>query len=639
MSGHISLVGSVAGPLPYLPEGASTSLPDLTGKYDVAIGGLGFRLAISDENPYERATAQFRKEQADQSQHYGDHSLTGWWLSSQMSFHHGAGIRFYDPDDEVTLHRFDSSDNLDPFTVPGEVRLGTKATAVTGHDPVSSATWGGAGDGYTAILDGGVLRYLPDGGVRVAVVPTAGTVTHAAAAPDGLYYATTSNKIEYVDVATGTEVAYYTHSTAWAGVWYAKDRLWAVDTAGSFYHLAPVPAAPPVAVGSSDLAFKAGRSWAGEWTAVGTPGPLLVGNGPRLYRVTVADDGTVPSLSGPIQVAELPTGESLRGMVYHLGFLVLSTSHGFRVAVVADDGTVTYGPLLHEWTPASASTVTGAPVGTTLAAHGSSVYLAGCEGDIGTVDPTVYRINLAEQIADGLEFAWTVEGTGHFTGAHTSFGLFTWQGRHILLYGGGEVASFTPRSESAATGTLTTAYHRMGTLEPKKFHVVRVRVGGTGGTVNVSKVLEGGTVISLYTIDVSASKGETITLSMVTPAEMVGLRFTLAASGSDRPTLLGYQIKALPAPRRQRLIRLPLMLHDVERRGPSRPTGHTACAWERLSELEEMEESGGVFTFQDYRTGEVGEVYIESIEHSGKTPSGRRDSGFGGIVFLTVRKL
>lgn len=637
----IGLVGPIAGPIPYLPEGSSASLTDLTGTYDVALGGLGFRLGVSDETPYERATAQFRKEQADQSQHYGDHSLLGWWTVGQMSFHLGAGIRFYDPDDEVTLNRFDSSDGLDVFTTPGEVSLGPGVVDFPGYTGlVSGAAWGGAGNGFTAVLDAGALRFRTDAGVMGSVTTASGAIpTAAGVAPDGVYYVA-ADALEFAPVPGGAGVVYYTHPTSkFNSVWYAKDRLWGVADDGSFYHLAPTPAAPPVAVGSGDLVFKAGKTWGNTWCVVDTPGPLLVGNDSRIYAVSVADDGTVPALSGPVQVAQLPTGESLRGMIYHLGFLVLTTTHGFRVAVVADNGTVTYGPLLKEWAKASTATETGAPARVEMATHGSSVYLAGADGTIGSVTPVLYRIDLAHQVGESLEFAWTTESTAAFAGTPSSFGVTTWQGRHLMAYGGAQVVQLTPGSEGADSGTLTTAFHRMGTLDPKKFHAVQVRVGGGAGQVRVSKVLEGGTVVSLYTIDVADSKGETITLAMAAPAEMLALRFTLTAGAGGSPKLLGYQLKALPAPRRQRLIRLPIMLHDVEQRGTTRPTGHANSAWKRLSALEEMEQSGGVFTFQDFRTGEAGEVYIESIEHSGKTPSGRLDSGFGGIVFVTVRKL
>ena len=91
--------------------------------YDVAIGGQPFFYAISDERPYIRQTAPYRKEQFDNNQEPGEQSLTGWWLRSQSSFHSGTGIRFYDPSaGEVVAHRFTDSQNVDVWT-KGQVTL------------------------------------------------------------------------------------------------------------------------------------------------------------------------------------------------------------------------------------------------------------------------------------------------------------------------------------------------------------------------------------------------------------------------------------------------------------------------------------------------------------------------------------
>jgi len=124
--------------------------------YDVALGGQPFFYAISDERPYIRQTAPYRKEQFDNNQEPGEQSLTGWWLRSQSSFHNGTGIKFYDPSaGEVVAHRFTDSKGVDVWT-KGQVTLlkDTESTHVTtgsvvGTDHqhrnqhVRSIQWGG----------------------------------------------------------------------------------------------------------------------------------------------------------------------------------------------------------------------------------------------------------------------------------------------------------------------------------------------------------------------------------------------------------------------------------------------------------------------------------------------------------------
>ncbi len=92
--------------------------------YDVALGGLPFFYAINDTRPYIRQTAPFRKEQFDNQTEPGEQSLTGWWIRSQMSFHSGTGIKFYDPatTDEVGHYRFADSKGVNVWT-KGQVTL------------------------------------------------------------------------------------------------------------------------------------------------------------------------------------------------------------------------------------------------------------------------------------------------------------------------------------------------------------------------------------------------------------------------------------------------------------------------------------------------------------------------------------
>jgi hypothetical protein len=91
--------------------------------YDVAIGGEPFFMAPTDQVPYQRETAPYRKEQFDNGAEPGEQSLTGWWIRSQSSFHNGSGIKFYDPSSgEASKYRFTDSQGVNVWT-KGEVSL------------------------------------------------------------------------------------------------------------------------------------------------------------------------------------------------------------------------------------------------------------------------------------------------------------------------------------------------------------------------------------------------------------------------------------------------------------------------------------------------------------------------------------
>lgn len=62
-------------------------------------------------------TAQYRKQQIDQSREPGEQTLTGWWLRSQSSFHNGQGIKFFEPaQDESLRFQYTNSKGLDVWT-------------------------------------------------------------------------------------------------------------------------------------------------------------------------------------------------------------------------------------------------------------------------------------------------------------------------------------------------------------------------------------------------------------------------------------------------------------------------------------------------------------------------------------------
>jgi hypothetical protein len=85
--------------------------------YDIAIAGLPFFLLNSDDSPYRRVTAQYRKQQIDQSREPGEQTLTGWWLRSQSSFHYGQGIKFFEPiQDESLRFQYTESKGINVWT-------------------------------------------------------------------------------------------------------------------------------------------------------------------------------------------------------------------------------------------------------------------------------------------------------------------------------------------------------------------------------------------------------------------------------------------------------------------------------------------------------------------------------------------
>lgn len=612
------LVGRPVGGFSDRPASGSSVVASGDGA-DFAIGGLSFRMAIGKERPYQRATADFRKEQLDTASDVGDQSLTGWWKRGQLSFHKGAGITYYEVlDGKAVSDRFSASVDVAVDT-PGVVTLGASWSAPTG---LSGLIYGvSSGDGHSLYLtnSGSVISSVPAG----PYFPTSGTANGLArGADDVVYVATSANNIETTTTSLGAGTVAYTHTTTIAQVWYAKGRLWVIDGDSKLYQLAPTVTGPTAIDPVADLVCTFAEpttAWnAASWLLTESPSAVYVGHASgTVYAVTISSDGSLPTLAAPVEVASLPVGDPLYGLGYYLGSLILQTSSGVRTAQINDDGSVVVGPQFLK-------VATSAP--TQMAGAGNKVWLA--------ADESVISLDLSQLIEDtNLTYAWVTEheasdlrGVVNDNGALTAYGA---NGRVVRNAGA-----------HAATGYLTTGQHRFGTLEPKQFHAVRLLVGGPGGRITISRVTSDGAVVTLHTLDVARASEADVGLSMTSPEVSIGLRFDLTQDVSgNAPILYGYQLRALPAPRRQRLVRVPLLLFDVERRRPGLAKGAARQAWQRLAALEAMEESGGTFVYQDFRTGEGGTCFIEKIEMENTTPPGDQDPGFGGIVWLTLRKL
>lgn len=778
-----TLVGSIVGVVSARPSGAS-NIVDSGQSIDFAIGGLGFNLAVSDKHPYERATADFRKQQFDNAPVPGEQGLDGWWLRSQLSFHRGAGIKYYEVlDGETVLNRYWDSEGVDPWTagkvslVPNLADLSVTATAgvagaLSGTNGVFYTTATGLkfhdGSAVTAITtsDGGVptdltsdgLGFYAVNGKRIERQPTSTTqrtnhvtnpnfetdtagwsggvwastltrdtstfysgtaslkatdtgttwaetavtgltvgVTYKVAARmksasglislsarggtvssehtsagawvlgelfftatatsetvviatsgidfnvdnvmvteapfDGEYFdgstiggawsgTANASKSTYATNAPASSYALWNLSTAgfsFANAWWAKGRLWAVDGSGRWYTLTTAGGT----VANTDAFWASGITTSG-WSLSESPSAVFLSNGRTIYSVTLDPDGTVPTVAAPSVAASLPAGETVSCITHYLGYLVIATNKGVRVGAVDADGLV-YGPLVVSGNFSQCNEI---------GATDSRVFVTGQPEDHSA--SVVVSLDLGQMVED-LRPGWapwqTLNNTPSPCGSLVDADgrPWAWAGN---LYGAG--------ASLAASGSLTTGFQRFGTLEPKKFHALNVRVGGGAGTIDIYRVMADGSEVSLYVIDAGTTEGEEITLSLQEPQEMLALKFVLSRDASDAtlgPELLGYQLRAMPAPRRQRLIRIPLSLFDVERASSGRTSGRLGDAWERLSALEDMEQSGGTFAFRDFRTGEAGECYIEKVEHQGLTPPGRHDSGYGGVVFLTLRKL
>lgn len=618
-------------------------------RYDFQIDNLKFRLATSTKYPYVRATAPFRKEQFDSSATPGDQSLTGWWTRGQLSFHGGAGLDYYEVlDGEAVLNRFHSSEGVKVFT-PGEVTLSNKITELIDPPFTTSRIITQVFPGRTAgaflntydteltsvsTFDGSYTDYTP-------VDPT-DSFDCMAKSPTHLFVRSFSPEyIEKFSLSSfASEGRIYSHTQFIDKIWYAKDRLWVLDRDKKLFAVTTKPTgALPVALGTEIFTLPGeeifGEGAKSSLTEIG-PGVLMSHYSENIYFIGLADDGSVPTLAAPVVAATLPQGEFVRQLRYYLGYVVIATTKGVRIGQVSDAGSVIYGPLLIR-------EMTGADLCQSIGASDQSVSVAGlCKTlDGSSFYNAAFEIDLTAPLADNpLMFPWrriyTIDNTGG--GAH--LGAIELGTRHSFWRD--EVLYYAEGSFVETTGWIRTAYHRFGTLDPKSFKKVIVRGRGTG-TIDVYSIDQDDVETHLGQMDCADGVG-TFDITNAESVERIALRFVLTAtaatpSPTNTPRLLGYQIKAMPVPERQRILRVPLSLVDSQRLRRGTDVGHKGKGYEDLVALETLEKTQSIVTFTDHRTGETGTAYVDSVEFQSETPASHNDNGFGGVCYVTLRVL
>ena len=166
--------------IPYVlsnPAGATNY--SATGvNYDMAIAGLPFFIAASDDSPYRRVTAKYRKEQYDQTREAGEQSLTGWWFRSQSTFHLGAGIKYFEPaQDESLRFQFAESKGVEVFTKGQVTLLNSTASFYSGAAPAQLI---GVNDGTNDCIfftDGTALKKQATSAGSPTTITQAGTAS------------------------------------------------------------------------------------------------------------------------------------------------------------------------------------------------------------------------------------------------------------------------------------------------------------------------------------------------------------------------------------------------------------------------------------------------------------------------------
>jgi hypothetical protein len=592
--------------------------------YNYSIGGLPFLSAASRENPYIRNTAEYRKQQFDNSGEPGEQSISGWWLRSQQSYHGGAGQLFGDvganESPTFTSVRFWDSEGVDPW-VPGQVSLLRSTTSVGAAVIKAMVPYTNVGTEEAF----GISSSLPYkfNGVTGAVSeasPSAKTLQSVAYDGTSLYVSALDG-IWSRPKAGGAYTKIWNIPTDQVNVikW-VKQRLVLAASSG-VYELTGVGPALPVA---KWVAPTAGFTPVG--IAESANSIYVAGNSGMdafILRFTLDTSGVMPSLTSGAVVANLPFGETLTAMYGYLGtYLALGTSRGARIARIDTSGAIEVGPLLWE---------TGAVNGWYARDH--FLYATGSTQENG---PGLYRVDLASEIGN-LRFAYAKDLVA-VAGGSTVYSVCGQGSTNKLLVGcsGGVYAE---TDSLIATGWIQSSRIRFDTLEPKVFKLLRVRTPQLGGGIRILAVDSADTEYTLIGFAESQTPGdEDIVLPALGPQDYLSIKVELDANTglTDGAEMTGWQLKALPAMPRERMIQVPLLCYDSEKDRNGVRCGGIGTAVQRLEALEDLERSADVISFQDLDLGRTTRCVIDQLNFHQTAPPTNGD-GWGGIITLTLR--
>jgi len=622
-------------------------------QYDFAIGGVQFLAAITDKDPYIRSTAQFRKNQFDSLRDPGEQSLSTWWLRSQSSFHTGAGINFYDPfanPYSTTLgsnsYRYHKSLGVEVMDEEGQVTLlrrPTQTQTTTTASDLRTVTVGGVDKAL--LLDNGALK-LTDGTTSAMTTLSAGvSTTIYSSATDGInaYYIDAANIVS-VPLTSGSTSSIRTVSgVTTAKMGYVKERL-IVGINNKIYEI------PTTGSGAlpTPLYTHPNTSW--RWTGIAEGANAIYASGQAgskssVVKFTLDTTGALPTLTSAITTVVVPNGEIIHNIYVHLmSYMVIATNKGIRIGVIDGNGNVTYGGLMIR---------TDYPI-RGIAAHDSYIYCAGSfDGlEAGENYPGLYIINLGTEINAGtLQYAYSTFVYAENITAGSAIG--------VCHLGEADQVVFTVGALSKTVGAtannglwvqsphelypssyLETGYIRYNTLEQKNFKRVVGRGDFSKGSMTILTRDLTDTTYDMVSYDSAIGTPE-ITITQPSGAQdALSLRFELYRDGTDNtagPIFKGYQLKAVPASPRTRIIKIPLLCYDVDTDKYNSSVGYEGYAAEKLFALENIEAAGDIVTWQDFRTGELSQCLIEEVVFTDVTPPDKKLTGFGGIVSLTIR--
>ena len=515
--------------------GATNLVPNV---YPVALNGRPYVIDLK-ANAFQRQYDARVRDSVDQSAEPGEAAINsqGLWRRSQSSWHYGAGQKFSDSADAEAF-RFNTSKGIDVWE-KGEASLLKDVTQVLAD---SAATLRALTVGTRLyVATGAAVKFTTDlstftdctgePGGAVGGIATDGFNIFVAFASHGIHNATTSSNA-FSSYVTGTDT--------FTNLSYVKGRLMA-SLNNAVYNFTSGGGPGSALFTHLNTGFR-WVGFAGGQNHIYMGG--FAGNQSLIYRTTIKADAT--TLDTPIVALELPAGETISGLGSYLGYILIGTTTGIRVASSDTDGNLVVGPLIE----------TGNAVNS-FNGYDRFVWFNWTNFDatstgLGRLDLGVFIS--ANQPAYASDLMVTAQGV---VGSVNTF-----SGRPVFVVTGTGIY-VEHATDKVSTGYFESGIYRWGVPDAKFIPKWDLRVRPLNGSVTLAVKSDGGAYHSFaaYTLPLGKEKTLSGLEDRVFEAE---IKITIDRSATDNtasPELTRWMGRAYAAPLRSQIFSIPLLMH------------------------------------------------------------------------------
>ena len=600
------------GPSFYTGTSAVSELvPDV---FPVALNGRPYMLDLASGR-FARAFEARLRDSTDDSNIPGEAAINpqGLWRRSQTSWHKGTNQQYGDTAEGIDTRFYDSK-NVDPWT------RGQLSLLPTTDEKLSSSETNlqmvVAGD-YVYVADGQQLKRSTDLATWVNITGgPAAAITCLATDGYNVFAGYSANGLYRTYTGATTLATYISGSETYTNAAYVKGRLmvshegeihnFTADVTTSHSHTSGVISEHP----NAEFVYTGFAEGTAHIYAGG-----YVGGTSLIYRMAIKADGT--ALDVPTQAGALPIGEQITSMFGYLGYVMIGTNKGVRVATSDANGDLVIGPTLETPNPVRCFTADGRFVWYGL------TNFDGTSGGLGRIDLSeLVGVNEPAYASDLM-----VDDTDDVKA------VVNWDGKRLFTISGAGV--YYESTDLAASGYVDAGTWRWGIPDRKFAAFFDMRTEPLNGTLQFSHNFDNAGFEDLAAFD-RAGATENI---LDGPTEAFGeaqIKVTFTRSATDNtlgPVLTRWQVRAVPAPRRSELFSIPLMLHHKMR---LKNKEFHVNVDEELFFIRDLVKDARIVTYQE--GADTYKVIVENVEWT-PIDTSYPSTTFDGTCVVTLRSL